>query len=199
MCNCKNIKVGSYNNQIELYPPIYMLPIRNCIGEIKKSQTICVDKCISNEIIGLWKCEITTVGCCCGHNEVPAYIQVAEKDKSKMLEIGYQIQGGIDGCDDTCFIPKTKYMKTISDIVCSSVEVSEETLKHKGRNENTILAKTLFCWFASEHTESTHREIAEYVNLSIAAFWGSIRRYKVWYQYDKAFRNKANEIKELLK
>lgn len=90
-------------------------------------------------------------------------------------------------------------MKTISDIVCSSIGISEETLKHKGRNENTILAKTLFCWFASEYTESTHREIAEYVNLSMAAFWGAIRRYKVWYQYDKSFRNKANEIKELLK
>lgn len=112
MCNCKNIKVGSYNNQIELDPPIHMFPLRNCLGEIKKYQTICVDKCISNEIIDLWKCGITTIGCCCGHNEIHGYIQVAEKDKSKMIEIGYKIQGGCNG-SDSCFIPKTKYMKKI--------------------------------------------------------------------------------------
>lgn len=93
-------------------------------------------------------------------------------------------------------------MKTIDQIqkaICTYTGISEQELTDKSRKENTILAKTLFCWFVSACTIKCSKEIAEYVNLSMAAYWGAIRRYKVWYQYDKSFRKKANEIEELLK
>ena len=109
MCNCDNISVGSYDNQVELDPPPHMTPLRNCLWEIKRFQKVCVDKCISEEILNLWECGITTIGCCCGHNREPAYIQVIENDKSKMISMGYEVQGGLSGKNESCFVPKTKY------------------------------------------------------------------------------------------
>ena len=84
MCNCKNIKIGSYGNQVLLPCPDHMYPLKNVLGEIKEVQAICVDACLSLEIQELWSKGITTTGCCCGHNKVLAYIGVADSDISAM-------------------------------------------------------------------------------------------------------------------
>ena len=88
MCKCKNVELGSYDNQIELEAPSHMKnrQIGSCmtIGEI-----ICVDKCIADEVQSLWDKGITTVGCCCGHNKIYSYIKVDTPDIQKMFDLGY--------------------------------------------------------------------------------------------------------------
>lgn len=80
MCNCKNVKTGSYLNQVELLAPIW-----------SSRSTICVDTCLHNEILDLWKRGIKTTGCCCGHNEMPPFIGVSEEFIPKMKELGYVV------------------------------------------------------------------------------------------------------------
>lgn len=102
MCNCKNVEVGTYANQIKLAAPKHMLPLTNCIGEVKEP-FICIDKCLEDEIKSLWSKGIHTIGCCCGHNVRCGYIQVDGLDAEKMVELGYK-------CDVDCwnsFSPKT--------------------------------------------------------------------------------------------
>ena len=36
MYNCKNVEVGTYENQVLLNAPDFMLPLKNCLGEIKE-------------------------------------------------------------------------------------------------------------------------------------------------------------------
>lgn len=49
MCNCVNVKMGSYDNQVELVTPKFMLsPLGDC--SFKK---ISVDRCIADEIMWL--------------------------------------------------------------------------------------------------------------------------------------------------
>lgn len=92
MCNCKNIEVGSYQNQVELKAPKHLIKwaerVSFSLGGDRK--TICIDRCIEQEIKHLWSLGITTVGCCCGHNnpELP-YIQVVDEDIPRMKELGY--------------------------------------------------------------------------------------------------------------
>lgn len=90
MCNCVNIEFGSYGNQVELIRPPHMVG-RN---EGSESDSICVDRCLADEIQYLWAHDITTTGCCCGHNkgsEYP-YIGVIESDIIRMKEMGYHVQ-----------------------------------------------------------------------------------------------------------
>ena len=86
MCNCVNVKIGSYDNQVELIRPLYML------GRTEGSSnplTICIDKCIVDEIQYLWKMGIRTTGCCCGHNIQEGYIGVIKDDIKIMDGLGY--------------------------------------------------------------------------------------------------------------
>jgi hypothetical protein len=56
--------------------------------------TICIDKCIVEEVQSLWALGISTVGCCCGHNKPIGYIQVIKSDEEKMIELGYKVDSG---------------------------------------------------------------------------------------------------------
>ena len=76
MCDCKNIDPGSYDNQILIVT--------------KRHKSICVDKCIADEIRGLWSLGIDTVESCCGHNKQNGYIMVLLKDAKKMITLGYE-------------------------------------------------------------------------------------------------------------
>lgn len=99
MCNCKNIEIGSYDNQVELKAP-----------EWSSKDTICVDTCLKDEILELWSIGIRTTGCCCGHNKIEGFIGVFDEDIPKMKELGYQVQ--YNSCrpkDEDSFKPKTKY------------------------------------------------------------------------------------------
>lgn len=82
MCNCIGIEIGSYGNQVELQRPAHMP---------NGSETICIDKCLKEEIIYLWSLGITTTGCCCGHNKISPYIGVDDKDIKTMKELGYDV------------------------------------------------------------------------------------------------------------
>jgi len=72
-CSCKNVKIGTYKNQIELKTPKFMLDLKN-IGCLEFRKTTCIDKCIQSLIQELWKNKIVTLGCCCGHNKQNGYI-----------------------------------------------------------------------------------------------------------------------------
>ena len=89
MCNCKNIKIGTYANQIKLDAPKHMLPLTNCLEEVKQP-FICIDRCLESEIKYLWSKGIHTIGCCCGHNVRLGYIQVIDSDVEKMLILDYE-------------------------------------------------------------------------------------------------------------
>lgn len=102
MCNCKDVKIGSYSNQVKLDAPKFMLPLKSCIGEIKEP-FICIDKCLEDEIKYLWSLKIKTLGCCCGHNKLYAYIQVNEEYINKMIELGYKN----DGVNNNSFYAKS--------------------------------------------------------------------------------------------
>lgn len=119
MCKCKNIKIGSYGNQVELPVPVHMYPLRNVLGEDKPIQAIYVDRCLADEIQSLWNNGITTTGCCCGHNLLLPYIGVIEEDWIRMIELGYIMQAGN-------FIPKSIYPEK----VYQSIETKENAIMH---------------------------------------------------------------------
>jgi hypothetical protein len=83
MCDCKNVALGSYDNQIQInnLPP-HMSAFK---------AAICLDACISQEVQDLWDLGITTTGCCCGHNQIAGFIGVIDEDIPKMKEMGYEV------------------------------------------------------------------------------------------------------------
>lgn len=86
-CNCKSVEVGSYDNQVEIKDlPPHMALYKNKEGG---ANSICIDKCIDEEVKYLWSLGITTTGCCCGHNKVNPYIGVLDEDFLRMKELGY--------------------------------------------------------------------------------------------------------------
>lgn len=111
MCNCKNIEIGSYDNQVELPAPPHI------IEWAKKTNfslggdrlTVCIDRCLEKEIKALWYEGITTTNSCCGHN-MPglAHIMVIPEDIAWMKAHGYKVR--YNNCrpgDEDSFIPMT--------------------------------------------------------------------------------------------
>jgi len=98
MCKCKNVEIGSYDNQVELRAPKW-----------SRRGTICVDKCLATEIKELWKMGIRTTGCCCGHNKQQGFIGVSFPYIRKMKNLGYKVHfNPLRPNDEDSFIPKTK-------------------------------------------------------------------------------------------
>jgi len=96
MCKCKNIKMGSYDNQVTLKMP--------------NGQLMGIDTCIAQEIKHLWDCDIGTTGCCCGHNQQEGYIGVIDKDIEFMKKSGYKVKFNKENLsDESNFIPKSHY------------------------------------------------------------------------------------------
>lgn len=105
ICNCVNVEVGSYSNQVELTLPPHMVKYKAKEGG---ADTICVDTCLVDEIKYLWSIGITTTGCCCGHNKVDPYIGVIERDISRMKEMDYIVRfNNMRPGDEDGFIPKS--------------------------------------------------------------------------------------------
>ena len=77
MCNCKNIEIGSFENQIE-------------ISHQSPSHPIWVDACIADEVIFLLNTGVKTVGSCCGHNKTIPSIVVAPESVEDMERMGYE-------------------------------------------------------------------------------------------------------------
>ena len=75
---------------------------------------VSIDRCLADEVTGLWKRGIETLGCCCGHGraDLPPYIQVAPGHCAAMEGLGYRRQPEIvlpngDVMGSWCFWPKT--------------------------------------------------------------------------------------------
>lgn len=101
MCDCVNVEMGSYDNQIHVHAPAHM----------PKENGYSLDRCIANEIMQLWMRGITTTGCCCGHNRARPYIGVIDADIPKMKEMGYEVHPNPcrPGAEDS-FYPKDVYI-----------------------------------------------------------------------------------------
>lgn len=92
MCKCKDIDIGTYENQVKL----------KCWWSDK---TICVDFCLKDEILNLWKNKIITTGCCCGHNKLKPFINVDNEHHNKMIDLNYK--HWINEFNAYCYEPKT--------------------------------------------------------------------------------------------
>lgn len=81
MCDCKNVEMGSYDNQTTLQAPKW-----------SSHKLICVDTCLLDEILYLWMVHgIRTTGCCCGHNKKDGYIGVWFENIPAMKKLGYEV------------------------------------------------------------------------------------------------------------
>ena len=97
MCSCKNIDIGTYDNQVELTPPSW-----------SSKKVICVDACLESEIKYLWSKGVITGGCCCGHNKINGCIDVYEESVQLMKDLGYEVQFNPSYPDNEwSFYPKT--------------------------------------------------------------------------------------------
>lgn len=89
MCDCVNIEIGSYGNQLCVVDlPEHMSKYKAKQGG---ASSICLDKCIADEVKELWALGITTTGCCCGHNKILGYIGVIDQDIERMEGLGYSV------------------------------------------------------------------------------------------------------------
>lgn len=98
MCNCIDVEIGSYENQIWVHAP----------GHMPKQNGYCLDRCIAEEVMQLWMRGITTTGCCCGHNKQCGFIGVIDVDIVNMKNMGYLVSPNI--CrpgDQDSFYPKS--------------------------------------------------------------------------------------------
>lgn len=90
-CQCNNVEIGSYDNQVQLViPSTVTLRMNNPERIVRK--TVAVDACLAGELNKLWKMGIATTGCCCGHNKTFAYISVEEQHIQQMKDMGYEVQ-----------------------------------------------------------------------------------------------------------
>ena len=104
MCDCIDVEIGSYDNQITVPLPWWM-----CSRDGHRlNEFVCIDRCIYPEILELWKGGITTTGCCCGHNKQQGYIGVHWRDIDRMKQRGYKVQDNpMRPGDEDSFFPKT--------------------------------------------------------------------------------------------
>ncbi len=94
MCNCVDVKMGSYDNQVPLKMP--------------NGQLMGIDRCIAEEIKYLWSLGVKTTGCCCGHNITNGYIGVIKKDIEIMKKGGYKVLIDKENLsEERNFIPKS--------------------------------------------------------------------------------------------
>jgi len=101
MCDCVDVEIGSYGNQIQVSAPEHMRGLS--LGCMTIRESICLDRCIANEVQALWRDGVTTTGCCCGHNKTTGYIGVyGEESKTRMLRLGYDLLRS-----DDSFYPKS--------------------------------------------------------------------------------------------
>lgn len=81
-CSCgPEVKVQEYQNQVWVPAPPHM----------PKEKGYCLDRCVAQEVMQLWKDGITTTGCCCGHNAMEPYIGVIDQDIPSMKAKGYVV------------------------------------------------------------------------------------------------------------
>lgn len=81
-CDCVEVEMGTYANSVALMPPAGLGITR---------VPVTVDRCIADEVAGLWRVGVLTTGNCCGHNKADPFISVArEEDVATMRRMGYK-------------------------------------------------------------------------------------------------------------
>lgn len=117
-CACgADIETGTHNAQVPVPAP----------GHLNFGKAyISIDACLVREVWDLWyKYNITTTGCCCGHNEQEGYIGVIASDIPKMKSLGYTVhQNPMRPGDEDSFIPlsvpRRRYGQAVVDRVVSN-------------------------------------------------------------------------------
>lgn len=79
MCDCVNVDMGTYDNVVDITPPIW-----------SSKSVISIDKCLFDEILDLWHFGIVTVNSCCGHNKLNPTILVSTNSIQSMRKMGYE-------------------------------------------------------------------------------------------------------------
>lgn len=111
---CVDSPIGEYKCQVEIM-----------FSPQSERESICVDTCLQHEIHELiFKYNVHTIGCCCGHGRKQAYIQVSSQFVQKMHELGYELlPEETDGQGKWCFKPKTYFLEPID----NSYKLAEES------------------------------------------------------------------------
>lgn len=92
-CQCENVEIGSYDNTVAVDAPEFMRG--QIIGCLEIRDTVCLDRCIAEEVQALWKQGIFTTGCCCGHGKQLGYIGVyGPENIQRMQSLGYEAEPG---------------------------------------------------------------------------------------------------------
>jgi hypothetical protein len=102
---CADSPIGEYKCQVEIR-----------FSAQSERKPICVDTCLQHEIHELiFKHNVNTIGCCCGHGRKQAYIQVSPQSVQKMHDLGYEpLPERKDGQGKWCFKPKTYFIEPVS-------------------------------------------------------------------------------------
>ena len=102
---CVDSPIGEYRCQVEIR-----------FSSQSERKPICVDTCLQPEIHELiFKHNVNTIGCCCGHGRKQAYIQVSPLSVQKMHDLGYEpLPEREDGQGKWCFRPKTYFIEPVS-------------------------------------------------------------------------------------
>lgn len=112
-CTCVDVAMGSYDNVLLLGYYAVMLEYRDRRKAKGLSENgISVDKCLVDEIVMLWKSDIITFGCCCGHGIKEGMINIKYNAIDKLIELGYDIFSIVDnGSTQTLLISAHDYKK----------------------------------------------------------------------------------------
>lgn len=89
-CDPRAVRVQEYQRTAGIMVPDHIELFFNN-PENERRRFVPIDVCLISEIWDLWRCGIKTVGSCCGHNQAPAYIQVATEHAKEMLALGYAL------------------------------------------------------------------------------------------------------------
>lgn len=82
--------------------------VRITFSALSGRKPISCDTCLQKELTHLIKIKgIETIGSCCGHGKMQGYIQVVERDVTKMIDLGYEQLPDDGECGKWCFKPKT--------------------------------------------------------------------------------------------
>lgn len=114
---CVDSPIGEYRCQVEIH-----------FSPQSGRKPICVDTCLQHEIHELiFKHNVNTIGCCCGHGRKQAYIQVSPQSVQKMHELGYEPLPEEDGQGKWCFKPKTYFLEPVSNSYKFAAKDNENT------------------------------------------------------------------------
>lgn len=88
-CHCVDIKMGSYDNQVEMRTPW--------------GQQVCIDTCLATIVAWLWHHGVTTLNSCCGHGKLTPSVIVSPDAIDLMYQLGFQLDDAGSAVPDQTF------------------------------------------------------------------------------------------------